>query len=246
MDFLQHAILFQNEQKERDELKPLSQPPSEVYIDGVPLSYKINTLQNSLSIKLEELKKQLELLRNSERMDRAEQIYITKQHIDLLCSLRVFDIHTLQDYEYVSWCYNGGSFRTPQQIEQYKMELAEFDEMNRIESVRASSAYRKGYHPYLFWLAWFVGLPIALGIWWEGRYGVLMGFAILGYAFIPVAIIASIATWIYCSIHAAKHNIPMSDFAKEAIIAGTSAGCIKHHYDKRQVAKDLNSRSQNV
>ena len=196
MDALQHAILFNATQNKHDEeeLKALNFEPSEEFIDGVPLCLKIETLQNQLSETLDKQKEKLVELQNSNKPDRTEQIFVIKRNINLICELRSVPIISLQDYEYAEWCYNGGKFRTPDEIIEKQNEIAILNEQKRIAEVRSSKSFNKNYHPILWFLAWFLIPPIVLGIIWEGfQAGIIVGLFIWAFAFIPFAIIAAIA-----------------------------------------------------
>ena len=239
MDAMQHAIMtssLQNEKRD-EELKPLSMEPAEEYIDGIPLSIKKNSLENYLTSALQKQKNKLDTLQNSDLPDKEEKIYITKQNIELICELRQINIMDSIDYEFVNYCYNSGYFRTPEQVLMKEAEIKEIRERIRISEVRSSAEYQKHYHPFLFFCAWLFGIPLIIGIWWEGRYGVLCGVFIWAYAFIPLAIISAIATWIYCYCHASKHNVPMDDKEKAAIVGCTAAACIIHHHDVKKINK---------
>ena len=246
MDAMQHAIILNSLQNdERDEeLKPLSMEPAEEYIDGIPLSIKRNSLENYLTVALEKQKNKLESLRAGNLPDRGEKIYVTKRNIELICKLRQITIMDSIDYEFVNYCYNSGRFRTPEEVQNKEAEIKQIRENIRISNIRKSPEYNKHYHPFLFYCAWFFGLPCIIGIWWEGSWGIIAGVFIWAWAFIPFAIIAAIATWIYCSCHASNHDVPMDDKEALAIIGGTAVGCALHYRDRKRINKQYSPKNR--
>lgn len=245
MDAFQHAYLFTVNQKEaaEEDFHPINILVSEEYVDGIPLRLKIETLENKLTEALSRQKEKIEKLRNSDIPDRSEKIFIAKRNIEEICDLRLFPITSLDEYEYANWCYNAGQFRTAEEIAIKKAEIAEINEQRRIDAVRCSPDFNKHYHPILWFLLWLFGPSIIIGFIWEGNIGfgagLASGLAIFAFTFTPSVIIAAIATWIYCSVYASLHDVPMSRFEQEAIIGCTTYAVIKHHYDKKAVNRKL-------
>ena len=213
------------------------QQQEEEYIDGIPLSIKKTSLENRLTLALQKQNNTLESLKTKDIPDKEEQIYITKQNIDLISELKQISIQDTLDYEFVNYCYNSGYFRTPEQVLEKEAEIKEIKEKIRISKVRSSEEYNKHYHPFLFYFAWLFCPPLIFGIICEGKWGIVAGIFIYAYAFIPLAIIAAIATWIYCSCHASKHKVPMSDKAAAAIIGYTAMGCTSYYLNSKKSKK---------
>ena len=214
-----------------------SNQQEEEYINGIPLSIKKKSLENHLTLALHKQNNKLESLKTSDIPDKEEQIYITRQNIELIDELRQIEIRDSIDYEFVNYCYNSGYFRTPEMVLMKEAEINEIREKIRIEKVRSSEEYNKHYHPFLFYFAWLFCPPLIFGIICEGKWGIVAGLFIYAYAFIPLAIIAAIATWIYCSCHASKHNVPMSDKATSAIIGYTTIGCTTYYCNCKKSKK---------
>ena len=109
------------------------------------------------------------------------------------------------------------------------MKNRELQEL-RYADVRNSEAYNKHYHPILCYLGWFFGTPLVLNAFFDGsKSGGISGYIInsvmlWAMGWIPFAIIAAIATLIYCKSHSDDFGVPLDPVTTETIVGVTAAG----------------------
>ena len=219
----------------------------EILIDGIPFHIKKETLINKLKLEVAKQKEKLLRTKEDNKPDKNEKVYRISYNLELLDELISIDIIDLIDYEYVDWCFNYGHFRNADDVERKKDEVRQKKERIRIDEIRSSEAYQKHYHPFLFFCLWFFGLPLIIAICWDGFRDCIDGTIFYwAMGLLPFSIIAAIATWVYCNYHAYKFKIPMSDFAKEALVAGTVTGCTLHYYDRKRIDKENQAKRQEI
>lgn len=219
-------------------------------INGIPLEIKKKTLENKLILEESKINDKLKKVRSENRPDKEEQIFILTSNMELLKELRSVEIETTLDYDYVSWCYNGGFFRNLDDIANKKNEYEYDKDQIRINNIRNSEEYKKGYHPYIFFLSWLFTPPLIIGFVCEGKcgffYGLMSGVAIFSYTFYIWIILAAIATLIYNSCHSSKFNIPSDPVVSEAVVGATVAGITIHHVNNIKHKKELEKEKQNI
>lgn len=214
---------------------------------NVPLELKIESLKNSIISKIESNERLLEDLPESTSPDKNEKIFILSGDTQVYKELLKLPINNAFDYDYVSFLFNNGYLRFEEEIDAKNYEIQQFQH----KKIRESAAYQKHYHPVLCYLGWFFGTPFFANAFFDGTGSAgLLGYIInsvmlWALGFIPFAIIAAIATFVYCKKHSADFGVPLDPAITNTIVGATVAE-ITSYAVASKVAKHKGTRIKEV
>lgn len=223
-------------------------------VQSVPIELRIKSLKGRIQAELNYIKKEISRTQSRPDYDKDERMFILNDRLSYCKEVSEIPINDDKDFEFVEWLFNGGRYRTSEEIEKKSKEFQRRAEEERVAKIKESEEYQKNYNPVAVYIGCFFGLPLIVAFLAMGNNGGLEGYevgeaileATLGGAFIwafgviPDFIISALITWLYVENHAAKFDVPIDEDVMCAVAGATVAGCttyyLKTKIDKQKEA----------
>lgn len=210
-------------------------------VQSVPIELRIKSLKGRIQAELDYIKKEINRTQTRTDYDKDERMFILNDRLSYCKEVSEIPINDDKDFEFVEWLFNGGRYRTSEEIEKKSKEFQRRAEEERIKKIRSSPEYLKGYHPFLVFIFTFLGIPfipcLILGLkelpdeFVDCVTTTFVGTAVaLAYGFIPLLIVAGIVTLIYTKFHSDVFDVPMDEEVLGAVAGATITGCATYYF----------------